>query len=330
MANSENLLSTDEIAALTAQIESGSVEVDTGFNTGVRARKHDLTNEDSSLGVNVSSLDMINERFIRLFRLGVLESLRTSPRINPTRVQLKKFGDYLKDKQPPMSVNVIRMQPLRGTSLVLIDPNVVFSSLDHFFGGMGKGVSNLPPGRLFTMTESRIINILLAVFFRSLKEAWAPLCALEFETVSTEINPNFAQIADQNDLVIVNHFEADCGDAKGFIDLVYPYASLKPIRELLRSRVQAVDAHDESDRQWTHDLTAAIGDAGLTMQVELAEIQTTLGRFNAMKPGDVLYFKKPELARAIINEIPIFEVEVGSAGPMVAVKAQKAVELKLD
>jgi flagellar motor switch protein FliM len=66
------------------------------------------------------------------------------------------------------------------------------------------------------------------------------------------------------------------------------------------------------------------------MQVELAEIQTTLGRFNAMKPGDVLYFKKPELARAIINEIPIFEVEVGSAGPMVAVKAQKAVELKLD
>ena len=108
------------------------------------------------------------------------------------------------------------------------------------------------------------------------------------------------------------------------------YASLKPIRELLRSRVQAVDAHDESDRQWTHDLTAAIGDAGLTMQVVLAEIETTLGRFNAMKPGDVLYFKKPELARAIINEIPIFEVEVGSAGPMVAVKAQKAVELKHD
>ena len=69
MATSENLLSNEEIAALTAQIESGSVEVGTGFNTGVRARKHDLTNEDSSLGVNVSALDMINERFIRLFRL---------------------------------------------------------------------------------------------------------------------------------------------------------------------------------------------------------------------------------------------------------------------
>ena len=179
MSDTTNLLSQDEIAALTAGIADGSVPVDTGFNLGAKVRKHDLTNEDSSLGVNVSSLDMINERLIRLFRLGVLESLRTSPRINPTRVQLKKFGDYLKDKQPPMSVNVIRMQPLRGTSLVLIDPNVVFSSLDHFFGGMGKGVSNLPPGRLFTMTESRIINILLtspSTLMRPDMNACMPAC----------------------------------------------------------------------------------------------------------------------------------------------------------
>ena len=114
MENSENLLSKDEIAALTAGIESGSVEVDTGFNTEIRARKHDLTNEDSSLGVNVSSLDMINERFIRQFRLSLLEVLRTSPRINPNRVQLKKFGDYMKDLRPPLSVNVVRVLPLRA------------------------------------------------------------------------------------------------------------------------------------------------------------------------------------------------------------------------
>ena len=229
-----------------------------------------------------------------------------------------------------------------------IEPTVVFSALDNFFGGTGSGMPGtarrrtpdkegdaspnwLPPTRMFTPTESRVIKIILEVFFRSLKDAWAPLLPVDFEHVGSEINPQFAQIADENDLVIVSRFDTESvGGVKGFVDLVYPYASLKPIRELLRSRVQAVDAHDESDRQWTHDLTAAIGDAGLTMQVVLAEIETTLGRFNAMKPGDVLYFKKPELARAIINEIPIFEVEVGSAGPMVAVKAQKAVELKLD
>ena len=326
MEKSENLLSKDELAALTAKIEIGSVEVDTGYNTDVRARKHDLTNEDSSLGVNVSALDMINERFIRQFRLSLLEVLRTSPRITPSRAQLKKFGDYMKDLHPPLSVNVIRINPLRGSSMVLIDPNIVLSSLDNFFGGVGRGVAQLPPGRLFTQTETRIINIILEVLFRSLKEAWAPLVAVDFEQVSSEINPHFAQIADENDLVIVNRFDAECGDTKGFLDIVYPYSSVKPLRELLRSRVQEVDANDESDKQWKQDLGAALGDSRVEMQAVLGEIHTTIARFQTLAAGDLLYFKKPEFARIVINEVPAFEAQVGVSGSEMAICIEKLID----
>src|SRR6056300_1433936 len=97
------LLSPEELDALAAGLDSGSIEVDTGFNTGAKVRKHDLASEDSSLGVNISSIDMINERFIRQFRLGLLEVLRTSPRINPTRVQILRFSDYLKMLKAPLS-----------------------------------------------------------------------------------------------------------------------------------------------------------------------------------------------------------------------------------
>ena len=93
MATQSNLLSPDELTALTEGIKDGLIEVDTGYNTQARVSKHDLTSEDSSLGVNVSSIDMINERFIRMFRFGLLEVLRTSPRVNPTRVQIVKYGD---------------------------------------------------------------------------------------------------------------------------------------------------------------------------------------------------------------------------------------------
>jgi len=133
MSNRSNLLSPEELLALTEGVRDGSIEVDTGFNTKLRVRKHDLASEDSSLGVNVSSIDMINERFIRMFRLGLLEVLRTTPRVNPSRVQILKFGDYLKMLKPPLAVNTVRMHPLRGFSVVIIDPNVVFSSLDSFF-----------------------------------------------------------------------------------------------------------------------------------------------------------------------------------------------------
>ena len=229
MAETSNLLSQEELDALAAGIEDGSIESDTGINTGARAVKHDLTNEDSSLGVNVGAVDMINERFVGQLRLGLLEVLGTTPKVNMANVEIMKFGDYLKDLSPPLAVNTIRLNPLRGYSMVVIEPSVIFASLDNFFGGFGRGIDSLPPGRLFTPTESSIIKIMMDVFFGSLQEAWAPILPLQCEHVGSEINPQFAQIADENDLVVVSRFSSDLGDqASGNIDLVYPYSSLKP------------------------------------------------------------------------------------------------------
>ena len=303
----------------------GSIPVDTGFNTTARVKKHDLASEDSSLGVNITSIDMINERFIRTFRLGLVEMLRTSPKVNPNQVEIVRFGDYLKGLKAPLSVNVVRMNPLRGNSIVVIDPTVVFSSLDSFFGGFGKGVGNLPPGRLFTPTESRIINMILEVFFKSLTEAWAAVLPVEFELVSSEINPQFAQIADENDLVILTRFDAESKlESHGFIDLVYPYASLKPIREKLRSRVQSGDGNEESDKQWRLELEDAVDSASLEARVLLGSIESSFGDIEAMKEGDVLFFKKPELALLQVNGLPAFDVQVGSMGAQTAVQIERA------
>ncbi len=320
-----SLLTPDELSALAEGVMDGSIPVDTGFNTTARVKKHDLASEDSSLGVNITSIDMINERFIRTFRLGLVEMLRTSPKVNPNQVEIVRFGDYLKSLKAPLSVNVVRMNPLRGNSIVVIDPTVVFSSLDSFFGGFGKGVGNLPPGRLFTPTESRIINMILEVFFKSLRDAWSAVLPVEFELVSSEINPQFAQIADENDLVILTRFEAEGNlNSQGFIDLVYPYASLKPIRELLRSRVQSGDGNDESDKQWRIELEEAVDSASLEARVLLGSIESSIGEIETMKEGDVLFFKKPELAKLLVNGMPAFDVQVGSIGAQTAVQVERA------
>jgi flagellar motor switch protein FliM len=321
-----SLLTQDELNVLTEAVSDGSIPIDTGFNTAARVKKHDLASEDSSLGVNITSIDMINERFIRTFRLGLLEMLRTTPRINPQRVEIVRFGDYLKNLRAPLSVNMVRMNPLRGNSLVVIDPTVVFSSLDSFFGGFGRGVGQLPSGRLFTPTESRIIKMILEVFFRSLKEAWSPVMELDFEVVSQEINPQFAQIADENDLVIFTRFDSEGNsDANGFIDLVYPYASLKPVRELLRNRVQTGDGNEDSEKQWHKDLAMAVDNAALEIQILMGGIESSFGEIENMQAGDLLYFKKPDHAKLLINGIPAFEAQVGTLGTQTAIQIERAI-----
>ncbi|MDC1144009.1 flagellar motor switch protein FliM [Porticoccaceae bacterium] len=325
MAETSNLLSQEELDALAAGIKDGSIESDTGINTGARAVKHDLTNEDSSLGVNVGAVDMINERFVRQFRLGLLEVLRTTPKVNMANVEIMKFGDYLKDLSPPLAVNTIRLNPLRGYSMVVIEPSVIFASLDNFFGGFGRGIDSLPPGRLFTPTESSIIKIMMDVFFGSLQEAWAPILPLQCEHVGSEINPQFAQIADENDLVVVSRFSSDLGDqASGNIDLVYPYSSLKPIRDLLRSRVQTGDGNDASDKAWSTELQSAALDAELELKVTLADIETTLKQFEELREDDIIYLNKADYARIHINDVPVFDADIGSNGSNMAAQIVKS------
>jgi flagellar motor switch protein FliM len=323
----DQLLSPEELSALAEGISDGRIPVDTGYNTSMRVRKHDLASEDSSLGVNVASVDMINERFVRQFRLGLLEMLRSSPRITPNRVQISRFGDYLKQLQAPLSVNMVRMSPLRGYSIVVIDPVVVFSSLDSFFGGFGQGtLGQLSPGRMFTPMEMRIINMILDVTFKTLKDAWSPIMPLDCEFVSSEINPQFAQIADENDLVILSRFETETATSNlGFVDIVQPYVSLKPIRELLRSRVQSGDGNEDSDRQWHIELEEAVGSSCLEANVILGQIHTTLKTVESMQAGDILHFKKPEFASLQPNGIPAFEVHVGTLGAQTAVQIERAV-----
>ena len=168
--------------------------------------------------------------------------------------------------------------------------------------------------------------MILDVFFKSLQEAWSPVMPIEFELVSSEINPQFAQIADENDLIILTRFEVE-GTAKvqGLIDLAYPYASLKPVRELLRNRVQTGDGNEESEKQWQQDLQVAVESAEVQLRVLLGQMESTLGDIQRMQEGDILLFKKPDTARMLVNDLPAFDVQVGTMGTQVAVQIERSV-----
>lgn len=330
MAEDSSRLSEEELNALTFDEgfeEDSASLLDPEAALGSAVRPHNLVTEDTTIGINLAAVDMITERFTRHLRLGLMEVLRTSPRITADRVKTLPFSEYLKDLKAPLSVNTVRLSGLRGTSMVVIDPNVVFASLDNFFGGFGRGIDGLPPGRMFTPTETRIINIMLEVIFASIHEAWSPIMEINCEHIGSEINPAFVQIVDENDLVIVCHLEVELsGKERGAVDIVYPFATLKPIRDVLRGRVQDSEDPSVDHDVWARELAGAASDAELEHRVILGEIDLTLGDFNKMQPGDILDLKKFDMARVLADDIPLFEADVGTANGYAAARLLKAVE----
>ena len=147
----ETLGLTDEELDAIAETSLGSADVPINASSrDTQVIAHDLASEDSSLGFNQGAIDLVNERFARQLRMGLIDVLRTTPKIAPEKVEITTFKKSIANMAAPLSINTVKMDPLRGMSLIVIEPKIIFSALDSFFGGFGKGIDNITPTRIFT------------------------------------------------------------------------------------------------------------------------------------------------------------------------------------
>jgi len=147
-----DLLSQDEIDALLHGVSSSDIDTDgeDGLESG-EARSYDFTNQDRIVRGRMPTLEMINERYARLFRISLFNLLRRSAEISVGGVQTLKFSEYVHSLFVPTSLNMVRIKPLRGTALFVLDPKLVFMVVDNYFGGDGRFHAKIE-GREFTPT----------------------------------------------------------------------------------------------------------------------------------------------------------------------------------
>ena len=320
MTNKGAGLTEEELLAIADSMTDSASDVINGSGNSL-AISHDLAREDSALGFNQSAVDLVNERFARQVRMGLIEVLRTTPKITVSKVENKTFRESTEKLVAPLAISTVRMNPLRGVSLIIIDPKIIFSTLDSFFGGFGKAIDDVTATRIFTPTEDTIINLLMNIILASLKEAWAPILHVDFQRVSTEVNPAFAQIADDTDSMLVSHFDFILGDnEEGFIQIIQPFSLLKPIRDLLRSRIVTTDDENEQTMKWTRDLLGACEDISLEMSVKIAEFKLTFGELESLEVNEILPIELLEHAEISIHDSSAFLGVVGELDGKAAVE----------
>lgn len=315
-----DLLSQDEINALLQGVDDGVVETEIDeFQEKSSAKNYDFSSQERIVRRRIPTLEMINDRFSKSLRTSLFKFLHRSPEVFMSGIQIRKFSQYLDGLHVPANLNIIRFSPLRGRALIEFEPSLIFTVVDNFFGGGGQFYSNAGEAREFTLTEMRIVQILLDMMFKNLKEAWKPVIELNFEHVSSEINPSFAGIVGPEDIVMISKVNIAMESGGGDINIVMPYAMIEPIRALLDT---INDDIDESDVKWKHALRSEVLGAKMKLNALLLEKKVTIGEVLNFKKGDVIPIEMPKIVTLKAEGIPVFSGKACISEGFYAVQVQ--------
>jgi flagellar motor switch protein FliM len=315
----DNFLSQEEVDALLKGVNGDQDDVSAPEeSTGVRT--YNLATQERIVRGRMPTLEIINERFARLLRVGLFNFLRRSAEVSVGSVRVSKYSEFIRNLVVPTNLNLVHMKPLRGTALMVFDPGLVFLLVDNLFGGDGRFHTRVE-GRDFTQTEQRIILRILDIVFEAYTKSWEPVFPVEFEYIRSEMNTQFANIATPNEVVVSSTFTVELGSVSGQIHFCMPYSMIEPIRDALTSSLQGEAL--EVDKRWIRLMT---------QQIQIAEVElvATLGHGRAsfddilnMKVGDIIPLTVPEQIQATVDGVPVMDCTYGVLNGQYALKVEK-------
>jgi flagellar motor switch protein FliM len=316
----QQILSQDEVDALLEGItgESQKPEVDEAPVDGIRS--YNIASQERIVRGRMPTMEIINERFARIARIGLFNLIRKSPEVSIGGIKIHKYSAFLREIVVPTNFNIMSVRPLRGAGLIILEPNLVFAAIDAMFGGAGKFHTRIE-GRDFSPTELRVIQRMVDCITTEYRKAWTGIYPLELEYQRSEMQPQFANIATPSEIVVSSSFTFEFGDATGTMHLCIPYATLEPIRDVLYSSVQG-DA-SEPDRRWVNLLKSEIQSAEVQLVAELATTEATVEQLLALKAGDFIELDLDPIVHAKVDGVPVFDCHYGTSNGRYAIKIDR-------
>lgn len=279
------ILAQDEVDALLRGLSGGEIESTSdvpGDDSGIVP--FDLANQDRIIRGRMPVLEIVNDRFSRLCTNSLTNIVRKRVEVNPISIDMTKFGDFMRSLPVPTSINIFKMEPLRGNAIMVVDARLVFALVESFFGGQGSQPKI--EGREFTRIEQTIVDKVIKIALESMEESWRPVHDVSLELVRSEINPQFAAIVPPSDVVLVITFEVELETAIGSLTICLPYATVEPIRSKLHASFQTERL--EVDHAWVSRLKERLLETPVELKVRFGDSKITSNQLLRLKIGDVI------------------------------------------
>lgn len=284
-------------------------------------RPYDPNTQRRVIRERMHSLEIINERFARQFRMDMFNLLRRNPDVTAGNIKIEPYHEFARNLPVPTNLNLVHMNPLRGTALFAFSPQMVSMAIDNLFGGDGRFPTKVD-GREFTPTEQRIIRRIMSMALASWDEAWRTVFKLQTEYVRAETQIKFTNITSSpNDIVVTTPFSVEIGPHIGELHICIPFSIIEPLRELLTN--PPLENSKQENEQWHHTIAHQVRDAELDLVARLAEIPTHISRILRLRKGDVIPLDKPERVEVYADGHPVFSGRYGQVNKQLAIKVEK-------
>ena len=293
-------------AKIRAAISEEEVSALLEKNSADAVRPYDFTAQRINR-MQLPLLEVISKSFAERAGASLSTLLGRDASMHFHSLESAKSADLQASLPVPATLAVVRLKPLPGSAFISVEPGLLLTLLDGFFGGSGRATTD--PQAAIAPAAQRFLALMLRNVAADMTAAWAPVTPLEMELIKQETNPRLVQLGAPNEAVLVVRFTVEFGARSGHIDWLLPEALLAPVREAL-----AADGGQTAVRKqdpWAPSLTAGLQDAEIDTRAVLAQAQVSLRELVRLSPGDIIPIEPPQQVTLFAGDVPLYRGRFG-------------------
>ncbi|MBB98066.1 MAG: flagellar motor switch protein FliM [Rhodobacteraceae bacterium] len=277
----DRILNQEEIDNLLGFNIEDTIAAD---QSGIRA----LINSAMVSYERLPMLEIVFDRLVRLTTTSLRNFTSDNVEVSLDSISSVRFGDYLNSIPLPAILGVFKAEEWDGFGLCTVESSLIYSIIDVLLGG-GRGMSAVRvEGRPYTTIETNLVRRMIELIMHDMEQAFSPLSPVHFNLERLETNPRFAAISRPANAAILVELRIDMEDRGGKIEIMMPYATLEPIRDLLLQMFMGEKFG--RDPIWEGHLATEIYAAEIDVDAVLYETHLPLGRVLDLKVGETLLF----------------------------------------
>jgi flagellar motor switch protein FliM len=312
----ERILNQEEIDSL---LGFSLTDTTLNENSGIRA----IIDSAMVSYERLPMLEIIFDRLVRLMTTSLRNFTSDNVEVSLDRITSVRFGDYLNSIPLPAVLAVFKAEEWDNYGLVTIDSSLIYSIIDVLLGGRRGQAAIRIEGRPYTTIETSLVKRMIEVVLADAEQAFRPLSPVKFAIDRLETNPRFAAISRPANAAILVRLRIDMEDRGGTIELLLPYATIEPIRDVLLQMFMGEKFG--RDPIWEGHLATEIGQAEMAVEAVLYEAKLPLKQMMSLNVGDTLTLElKPDaLVTVRCGPVILTEGRMGRVGDRVAVRIAK-------